>query len=194
MDGSDYQRLAHRTQCPQDVVLERISSGELPTENRIAILHSAIGIATEAGEFLTDIEHWLWYGQKMDRVNMLAEIGDALWYIAEACNALGVSLESVMEANIAKLRQRYPERYTDLQAAEQNRDRSAEREVLEQNGVGWAEPPDETGKDYRRGSVLDGERLHHDYDRLCKACGLVPIHKTNTTGVCPDCYGGWKYA
>ena len=66
----------------------------------------------------------------MDETNLVEELGDMCWYIAEACAALGVTIGYVMEKNILKLQERYPEKYSDEQAAEHNRDRAAERAIL----------------------------------------------------------------
>ena len=35
-----------------------------------------------------------------------------LWYVAALCSKLDVSMSDVMDRNIAKLRQRYPDGYT----------------------------------------------------------------------------------
>jgi phosphoribosyl-ATP pyrophosphohydrolase len=40
------------------------------------------------------------------------ELGDVLWYIAALCTRAGLNMGDVMEANIAKLRQRYPDGYS----------------------------------------------------------------------------------
>ena len=39
----------------------------------------------------------------------LKELGDCLWMIAEACDALGTDIDTVMQMNIDKLKARYPE-------------------------------------------------------------------------------------
>lgn len=128
MTPNEYQKLAKRTQCPQEIAIGRLSALDL--EQDVAILHASVGISGEAGEISAAIERWLWYGKGLDRVNLKEELGDLFWYAAEMCNALHVSMEDVMECNIAKLRQRYPEKYSDEQAAEENRDREKEREIL----------------------------------------------------------------
>lgn len=40
---------------------------------------------------------------------MMKELGDCLWMIAEACEAIGTSMDAVMEMNIEKLKARYPD-------------------------------------------------------------------------------------
>ena len=40
---------------------------------------------------------------------MTKELGDIAWYLAEAATALDISLEEIFQANIDKLKKRYPE-------------------------------------------------------------------------------------
>jgi len=40
------------------------------------------------------------------------EIGDTLWYAAALCTTLGLDLSAIMEANVEKLRVRYPNGYS----------------------------------------------------------------------------------
>lgn len=98
-----YQQLALRTAKPMDAQDD--------------LLHAALGLTGEAGEFADCIKkHWA-YSQDMDAENALEELGDLLWYIALACNALGVGMDHVAAMNIEKLRKRYPGKYQDDLAA-----------------------------------------------------------------------------
>jgi NTP pyrophosphatase (non-canonical NTP hydrolase) len=124
----EYQNLAHRTEAP---VTEEMRS-RICQDQIIRLLHAGIGIATELGEFFDVLKKHIYYGQEVDRTNLSEETGDSLWYQALACNALGESLSTTMQTNIDKLRKRFPERYTDHDAAEENRNREAEREILEE--------------------------------------------------------------
>jgi NTP pyrophosphatase (non-canonical NTP hydrolase) len=45
------------------------------------ILHGALGITTEGGEFVDQVKKHLYYGRKFDRTNVIEECGDILWYI-----------------------------------------------------------------------------------------------------------------
>lgn len=41
--------------------------------------------------------------------SLLKELGDVAWYLAEAATALDISLEDILQANIDKLKMRYPD-------------------------------------------------------------------------------------
>lgn len=51
-------------------------------------------------------------GHEVNLEHMEKELGDCLWMIAEACNALGTDIDTVMQMNIDKLKARYPEGFT----------------------------------------------------------------------------------
>lgn len=72
-----------------------------------AVMHWAIGMGEEAGEVLGVVKH-KYYGNQYDVADMLAELGDAMWYIASMCTTLGISMADVAEFNLAKLHNRYP--------------------------------------------------------------------------------------
>lgn len=151
MNANEYQQLAKRTMANQDVVgqrIEAIRNGDWTFSGKVAhpiqVLHSVTGLAGEVGELAGAVERWLWYNQQLDVANIKEELGDCFWYIAELCNALGFSMEQVMEANIAKLRKRFPDKYSDDLAKEENRNRVEEMDaVKEQTGQGWSEPKED---------------------------------------------------
>lgn len=93
-------------------------------------MHMAMGLVTEAGEFLDVYKKTYAYDKKIDYVNLKEELGDILWYIANFCNVNKWSMEEVMEININKLKVRYPEKFTQENAI--NRNLEEERKVLEQ--------------------------------------------------------------
>ena len=87
------------------------------------ILHGILGIATEAGELVEALNG------KFDPTNIMEEVGDVMWYQAIICNALGTNFSNTQVQNIAKLRSRFPNKFTEYDA--NNRDLGKEREVLE---------------------------------------------------------------
>jgi NTP pyrophosphatase (non-canonical NTP hydrolase) len=94
------------------------------------IIHAIIGKATEAGELLEALQKTVVHGETFDKVNAAEEIGDGFWYDALLAKACGLTFEEIQKTNIAKLRKRFADRFTEYDA--QNRNLSAEREVLGQ--------------------------------------------------------------
>ncbi len=97
--------------------------------NTIRLLHSAMGLSTEAGEFLDMLKKHIFYGKELDLTNAKEEIGDSMWYVAISIDVLQTTLNDVMQVNINKLRERYPEKFTSEDAL--CRDLGAERKILE---------------------------------------------------------------
>lgn len=116
MTLNEYQEAALRT-APENV----------PSYHDL--LHGGMGVATEAGELLDVIKKHHAYGKEIDLVNLREEIGDVLWYLALLCRATGTTLDQVAYRNIDKLRVRYPQKFTTINAL--NRDLETERRSLE---------------------------------------------------------------
>lgn len=95
----------------------------------IRLLHGAIGMATESGEILDAIKKHIFYGAPLDLVNVKEEVGDSLWYQAIILHELSSSFPEVMEKIIAKLKARYPDKFSAEKAL--NRNLAAERNILE---------------------------------------------------------------
>jgi NTP pyrophosphatase (non-canonical NTP hydrolase) len=98
-------------------------------EEVIRILHASMGLSTEAGELLDAMKKHIFYGKKLDMVNLQEELGDIFWYAAQLADAAGFTFEDTMEKNIAKLKARYPDRFTEKDAVNRNLD--VERKILE---------------------------------------------------------------
>lgn len=92
------------------------------------LLHGIIGIATEAGEMLEALRQGI-EGGVFDLTNVAEEVGDNQWYAAAILRALKTNFESVQRTNIAKLRARFPNKFTEFDA--NNRNLQAERQILE---------------------------------------------------------------
>lgn len=69
--------------------------------------HALHGMSSEVGE-IHDLFQKEYQGHPLDLAHLKKELGDALWMIAEACTAMGWSLEDVAQLNIDKLTARYP--------------------------------------------------------------------------------------
>ena len=126
MDSKQYIKDATRTESNNfEAIAERMKD-----HGTICLMHGAIGLTTEAGEFIDALKKHVYYGKELDRVNLAEEMGDLFWYLAIIADELKVDFESVMKTNIDKLRARYGEKFSEEKA--ENRDLQAEREILEQ--------------------------------------------------------------
>ena len=75
------------------------------------LLTAGVGLNAEAGEFLEIIKKMIFQGKpwsEENREHLVIELGDAIWYIANACMALEVSFDEVVKLNVEKLKKRYP--------------------------------------------------------------------------------------
>jgi NTP pyrophosphatase (non-canonical NTP hydrolase) len=87
--------------------------GELDREgaNIERLLTAGVGINAEGGEFLEIIKKMVFQGKPWNednREHLIIELGDVMWYVAQACMALEVSFDDVIETNVNKLKKRYP--------------------------------------------------------------------------------------
>ena len=75
------------------------------------LMTAAIGLAAESGEFAEIVKKTLFQGKPLDDAavfHMARELGDCLWYIANAARSINMSLTDIVELNIDKLQARYP--------------------------------------------------------------------------------------
>ena len=100
--------------------------GELDRQgaNIERLLTAAVGISAEGGEFTEIVKKMVFQGKPWNednREHLIIELGDVLWYVAQACMALDVSLDDVIAQNITKLAARYPEGHFDSYFSENRR-------------------------------------------------------------------------
>ncbi|MBS1249890.1 MAG: hypothetical protein MAG431_01475 [Chloroflexi bacterium] len=103
---NDYQKYAERT-----------SGAGGDGEHRLIV--SALGLAGEAGEFANKVKKMTAHGHPLDVDKLGEELGDVMWYVAEAASACGLDLGDIGTDNVEKLRQRYPDGFSE----ERSRDR-----------------------------------------------------------------------
>ena len=96
MTINEYQSLAMRT-----------LNHEL--DRKDVLINSVMGLCGESGEAIDIVKKWLAQGHELDKEHLAKELGDVAWYLAEAATALNIPLEEIFEANIEKLKKRYPE-------------------------------------------------------------------------------------
>jgi len=89
------------------------------------LMTAAFGMSAEAGEFTEVVKKIILQGKPYTEENifhMKRELGDLCWYLAQACMALDISFEQVLEMNYEKLSARYPEGAFDVYRSENRED------------------------------------------------------------------------
>lgn len=99
------------------------------TNEEFDFIHGALGMVSEVGEMLEEFLKAKAEGRKMDLPNIKEENGDVMWYLAMWMRYFNLSFEDCAEANIAKLRVRFPDKFTEENAHDRNIDK--EMEALE---------------------------------------------------------------
>ena len=85
------------------------------------LLTAAVGINAEGGEFMEIVKKMIFQGKPWNEDNhehLIIELGDVMWYVAQACMALEVSFDDVVAGNVKKLGKRYPEGTFDIYFSE----------------------------------------------------------------------------
>lgn len=96
--GNEYQKLANRT-CA------------INQDKTDMLYHAVFGLTSEAGEVAGMLQK-KYQGHEFDIEHFKKELGDCTWMIAEACTAVGITLDDVLIQNIKKLKKRYPDGFT----------------------------------------------------------------------------------
>ena len=76
------------------------------------LINGVMGLCGESGEVIDIVKRHLAQGHNLNRDELIKELGDVAWYLAETAYALDVPLEEVCQRNIAKLKARYPEGFS----------------------------------------------------------------------------------
>jgi len=102
--------------------LEDLENEEFPTER---LLTAAVGMSAEAGEFTEVIKKMIFQGKPVNEENLFhlkRELGDIMWYVAQACMGLNVSFNEIVEMNVEKLQARYPGGSFDVHYSENRKE------------------------------------------------------------------------
>ena len=90
--------------------IESLSKLDYQGANPHRLTTAAVGISAEGGEFMEIVKKMVFQGKPWDehnRKHLIIELGDVMWYVMQACMALDVSLDEVVEGNVDKLKKRY---------------------------------------------------------------------------------------
>jgi len=86
---------------------------------------AAVGISAEGGEFMEIVKKMIFQGKPVNEENLFhlkRELGDIMWYVAQACMALDTDFNEIIEMNVDKLKSRYPGGEFDVHYSENRKD------------------------------------------------------------------------
>ena len=95
---------------------------QIPVER---LLTAALGICAEGGEFTEVVKKIVFQGKPVNEDNifhMKRELGDIMWYVAQACMALDTDFNEIVEMNVEKLKARYPGGEFDVHFSENRKE------------------------------------------------------------------------
>ena len=109
MTINEYQRLAMTTLNPE-------------LDKKDVLINGVMGLCGESGEAIDIVKKWLAQGHELDKEKLAKELGDIAWYLAETAYALEIPLEDILQANIEKLKIRYPEGFSSERSLSRERE------------------------------------------------------------------------
>ena len=89
------------------------------------LLTAAVGMSAEAGEFTEVVKKIVFQGKPVNEDNLFhlkRELGDIMWYVAQACMGLDITIEEVVQMNFEKLSARYPDGAFSIEHSENRKD------------------------------------------------------------------------
>ena len=96
-----------------------------PDVNVPLLLTACLGLAAESGEFIEVPKKIIFQGKPLTDENvfhMKRELGDIMWYWVNACRALNLDPNDVIDENVRKLESRYPGGSFDAHYSENRKD------------------------------------------------------------------------
>jgi len=130
IDSNKYIDFVRQTTSPASTnyadLLSRLSQLEVESDVDVPrLLTAALGMSAEAGEFTEVVKKIFLQGKPYNEesvFHMKRELGDIMWYIAQACMALDTNFREIMEMNYEKLSARYPEGAFDVYRSENRKE------------------------------------------------------------------------
>ena len=86
----------------------RTAAGMNHPNNDEILLNGVMGLCGESGECVDMVKKYRFQGHELDKAHLAKELGDVAWYLAVTAHAIGYDLETVLQMNVDKLRNRYP--------------------------------------------------------------------------------------
>tara|TARA_E500000318_G_scaffold99342_1_gene101299 strand:+ start:275 stop:679 length:405 start_codon:yes stop_codon:yes gene_type:complete len=102
--------------------IQELEGQGFPSER---LLTAAVGMSAESGEFTEVVKKILFQGKPVNEENLFhlkRELGDIMWYVAQACIGLDTTIDEIIEMNVDKLKSRYPEGTFDVYYSENRKE------------------------------------------------------------------------
>ena len=118
------RQVTSKPSLDSETLIERLEELD-ENANVPQLLTAALGLTAEAGEFTEIVKKMILQGKPYNEDNvrhLKIELGDTLWYIAQACMALNTSFDELMEMNFQKLSKRYPTGTFDVYSSENRKE------------------------------------------------------------------------
>ena len=96
-----------------------------PDINVPLLITACFGLAAEGGEFIEVPKKIIFQGKPLDEAavfHLKRELGDVMWYWINACRALNLDPNDVIDENVRKLQSRYPGGQFDVHYSENRKD------------------------------------------------------------------------
>lgn len=96
---------------PDELIARLTEINTKTSVNPSLLITAAMGLAAESGEFVEIPKKILFQGKPVNEENifhMKRELGDIIFYWVNACRALNLDPNDVIQENITKLSARYP--------------------------------------------------------------------------------------
>ena len=89
------------------------------------LITAAFVLVSEGGEFTEQVKKILFQGKPLNeevRTRLIKELGDVAWYWANACTALNIDPNEVLQINADKLKARFPDGHFTAERSENRLD------------------------------------------------------------------------
>ena len=106
-------------------LMARLTALETDNADTCKLLTAALGLTAESGEFTEVVKKIVFQGKPYNEENifhMKRELGDIMWYVAQACMSLGTDFNEIIEMNVEKLKARYPGGEFDVHNSENRKE------------------------------------------------------------------------
>lgn len=86
------------------------------------LLNGVMGLAGESGEAVDLVKKHVFHEHDLDREHLAKELGDVAWYLAVTAHVIGYDLEDILQMNVDKLKQRYPDGFDPTRSQHRKED------------------------------------------------------------------------